>query len=101
MNGSLGRLSSSAHAGPEVDNMPAAPTMAPPKNLRRDTWRVDSENLLNIASSRAWSNGEKRIVVDDVRIVVELGGDPHLMIRQSLARRPPSGRESAAQLLPR
>src|SRR5215831_16644779 len=51
MNGSLGR--SSAHTGSEAENNVAAPTRAPPKNLRRDTALVGSANLFNIESSSA------------------------------------------------
>jgi hypothetical protein len=38
--------------------MAAAPAMAPPKNLRRDTACVDSENLFNIESSSAAADVE-------------------------------------------
>ena len=38
--------------------MAAAPTMAPPKKLRGDTARVDSENLFNIEFSSVASRSE-------------------------------------------
>src|ERR1700716_133275 len=64
MNRLLGRLSSSAHTRSEADNIAAAPAMAPPKNLRRDTIRVDSENVFDIESSSAAADAESGRIGD-------------------------------------